>query len=189
MIELARHEYFQKGDVHTGFIPQHFDTLFPVKTVSDRVLAQAAIGLIFNENNAAKCNALRSGQFNDPFTLNSSFRVNSNEIRTISFDNEGNEEKIYVTENSDGTFKVKVNGGEWKNVVDVKTVKEEGRFSLKINIDGSVFNYSLVITPEAVTIFNEVQYLLIFLVTLSHISNISIRRMEKPISQLKCRSS
>lgn len=99
---------------------------------------------------------MRTGQFNDPFTLNPSFRVNSNEIRTIRFIIEGTEEKISVVQNSEGAFKVKVNEGEWRNV-DVKTVKEEGRFSLKTNIDGSVFNYSVVISPEAVTIFNEVK--------------------------------
>lgn len=154
MIDLARHEYFQKGDVHTGFIPQHFDTLFPKKTISDNILAQAAISLIVNENNATKCNTLRAGQFNDPFTLNPNFRVNSKQIKTVRFNNEGKEETISVTQTSDGSFEVKVNEGKWQTV-DVKTVKEEGRFSLKVNIDGSVFNYSTVITPESVTIFNE----------------------------------
>lgn len=155
LIDLASHEYFQKGDVHTGFIPQHFDTLFPTKTISNNVLAQAAIGLIINENNAALCNALRAGQLNDPFVLNPSFRINSSEIKTVRFNNEGKEEKISITQDRDGGFKVKVNDDKWQSV-DVKTVKEEGRFSLKVNMDGSVFNYSVVITPETVTIFNEV---------------------------------
>lgn len=154
MIDLARHEYFQKGDVHTGFITQHFDTLFPTKTISNEVLAQAAIGLIVNENNAALCNSLRAGQLNDPFTLNSSFRVNSSEVRTVRFNNEGKEEKISVTQNDDG-FKVKVNDGEWRSV-SVKTVGDPERFTLKINMDGLVFNFSVVITPETVTIFNAV---------------------------------
>lgn len=156
MIDLARHEYFQKGDVHTGFIDQHFDTLFPTKTISNDILTQAAVGLIINENNAALCNSLRAGQFNDPFTMNPSFRVNSNEIRTVKFNNEGKEETISVTQSDDG-FKVKVNDGEWRNVL-VKIVKDAERFSLKVNIDGSIFNYSVVITPEAVTIFNEVRF-------------------------------
>jgi 3-methylcrotonyl-CoA carboxylase alpha subunit len=154
---LARHEYFQKGDVHTGFIPQHFDTLFPKKTISNENLAQAAIGLIVNENNAVLRNALRAGQFNDPFALNNSFRVNSNEIRTVKFNNEGKEEKICVMQNEEG-LKVKVNDGEWQNV-HVKTIKDEGRFTLKVSMNGSVSNFSVVITPQTVTIFNMVSYL------------------------------
>lgn len=153
MIDLARHEYFQKADVHTGFIPQHFDTLFPPIVISNNVLAQAAIGLIVNENNAALCNSLRAGQLNDPFTINAGFRVNTNDIRTVKFNNEGKEEKVSVTQGANG-FKVKVNDNEWRSV-QVKTVKENGRFSLKINMDGSVFNFSVVITPETVTIFNQ----------------------------------
>lgn len=159
LIDLARHEHFQKGDVHTGFITQHFDTLFPTKTISNEVLAQAAIGLIVNENNAALCNSLRAGQLNDPFTLNPNFRVNSTEVKTVRFNNEGREEKISVTQNGDG-FKVKVNDGEWRSV-SVKTVGDSKRFTLKINMDGLVFNFSVVITPETVTIFNAVSQITI----------------------------
>lgn len=151
LIDLAQHEYFQKGDVHTGFIQQHFDTLFPVEKISDDCFAQAAIGLIINENNAALKNSLFS---NDPFTLNSSFRVNHSGIRTVNFNNDGKQEKISVIQNDNG-YKVKVNEGEWKNV-NVKILPDDERFTLKINIDGNVFTYSVVITPEKVTIFNEV---------------------------------
>lgn len=154
LIDLARHEFFRKGDVHTGFIQQHFDSLFPAKPISNEVLAQAAIGMIINENNAALCNSLRAGQFNDPFTMYPGFRVNSTDIRTLKFNSEGKEQIVSVTQN-EGAFKVKVNNGEWKNV-QVKSVKDAERFSLKVNIDGSIFNYSVVITPETVTIFNEV---------------------------------
>lgn len=139
--------------MHTGFINQHFDTLFPPITVSNDVLTQAAIGLIINENNAALCNSLRAGKLNDPFTINTGFRVNSSEVRTVKFNNDGKEEKVSVMQAEDG-YKVKVNDGEWRSVL-VKTVKDEGRFSLKVNIDGSIFNYSVVITPETVTIFNQ----------------------------------
>ena len=154
LIDLARNEYFQKGDVHTGFIPQHFNNLFAPKVVSDNVLAQAAVALIVNENNATLLNSFRAGQANDPFTLNTSFRINSSEVKTLVFINEGKEEKISIIQNEEG-FKVKVNDGEWRSAF-FKTVVDKERFSLKINIEGSVFNFSVVITPEKITIFNEV---------------------------------
>lgn len=137
---------------------QHFDSLFTPKVISNDALAQAAIGLIVNENNSNLMNSLRAGQLNDPFTLNTGFRINSNEVRTFSFNNEGKEEKVFITQNGEG-FKVKVNTGEWRSV-SVKTVVDTERFTLKINIDGSVFNFSVVITPEKVTIFNEVALLI-----------------------------
>lgn len=153
LMDLARHEYFQKGDVHTGFINQHFDTLFPQKVIKNEVLAQAALGLIINENNAALINSLRAGNLNDPFAINSDFRVNSNHVRTVKFAANGKEQQVSVMQTQDG-FKVKVNDGEWKNV-QVTKVKEDGRFTLKVNMEGVVYKYSIVISPESVTLFNE----------------------------------
>lgn len=154
LIDLASHEYFQKGDVHTGFITQHYDTLFPKKVIKNEVLAQAALGLIINENNAALVNALRAGTPNDPFVLNNDFRVNSSHIRTVSFVVNGKDQQVSLMQSQEG-YKVKVNDGEWTNV-QVSTVKESGRFSLKVNMDGAVYKFSIVITPESVTLFNEV---------------------------------
>ncbi|CRK91156.1 CLUMA_CG004841, isoform A [Clunio marinus] len=153
LINLARHDYFQKGDVHTGFIDQHFESLFPPTTVSNEVLVQAAIGLIVNENNSASQNTLRANQLNDPFAMNLGFRINSNETRSVKFDSEGKEENISLTQTNDG-FKVKVNDGEWRNV-NVKVLKDDSRYTLKLSMDGSVSNFSVVVTPEIVTIFNQ----------------------------------
>lgn len=156
---MARHEYFQKGDVHTGFINQHYDTLFPKKIVKNEILAQAALGLIINENNAALVNALRAGMPNDPFVLNADFRVNSNNIRTVKFTVDGKEQQVSVIHNQEG-YKVKVNDDDWKSAQVIR-VEENGRFSLKVNIDGAVYKYSVVITPDSVTLFNEVKFLTI----------------------------
>lgn len=156
MIDLARNEYFQRGDVHTGFIGQHFDTLFSSKTVSDDLFAQAAIGVIVNENNASVLNSVRTRQMNDPFILNRGFRVNSNEVKTLSFLDKGKEVKVSITQNQAG-FKVKVNNGKW-SIVSIETADDMERFMLKVNMDGSVFNVSYVITPEKVIIFNEVNF-------------------------------
>lgn len=154
MIDLARHEYFQKGDVHTGFIAQHFDTLFPAKSVSPEILTQAAISLILNENNAALVNSLKAANFNDPFAINSGFRVNSSEVKSLKFSCDGKEQTVEVMNSQEG-YKARVNEGEWRNVT-VKIVPEAGRLSLKMTIEGIIYNYSIVITPDSVTIFNQV---------------------------------
>lgn len=149
LIDLARHEFFQKADVHTGFITQHFDTLFPKHIVAENTIIQAAIGFIVNQNNAF----IKNSPPNDPFAMNLSYRVNHSAVRTVEFVGENSRDQISVIQNDDG-FKVKVNDGEWKNV-HVKVVPEEGRFSLKATIAGNLFNYSCVITPERVSVFNE----------------------------------
>lgn len=153
-MDLARHEYFQKGDVHTGFINQHYDTLFPKQSIKNEIFAQAALGLIINENNAALINSLQAGKLKDPFVINSDFRVNSNVIRTVRFNVNKKVQQVSVVKSDDG-YKVKVNDGEWVNA-QVTKVQDEGRFTLKVNMDGTVYKYSIVITPENVTLFNDV---------------------------------
>ena len=46
---LAGHDAFQSGDVHTGFIGQHYDDLFRPRLLSDVTLCQAAMALVLTE--------------------------------------------------------------------------------------------------------------------------------------------
>lgn len=47
---LASHEAFRSGDVHTGFIGQHYEDLFPQRKLSDVTLCQAAMALVLAEH-------------------------------------------------------------------------------------------------------------------------------------------
>jgi len=47
---LASHPQFENADVHTGFIDEHYDKLFPKKEpLTTYQFAQAALGLLLNE--------------------------------------------------------------------------------------------------------------------------------------------
>lgn len=85
MIDLARHPSFVAADVHTGFIPQHFDSLFPKLSVSDDLLCQAAIALVLNENTAVLSNAQRAGNETSAFIVEKNMRVNHSASRNILF--------------------------------------------------------------------------------------------------------
>lgn len=65
-------------------------------------------------------------------------------------------------QNVDGAFKVKVDGGEWISV-NASVQPHPERFSLKCDINGVYENYSAVISPENVTLFNEVSPFIHFL--------------------------
>ena len=47
---LAGHDAFRSGDVHTGFIGQHYDDLFPKKELSDITLCHAAMAIVLAEH-------------------------------------------------------------------------------------------------------------------------------------------
>lgn len=91
LITLARHPSFRSGDVHTGFIPQHFDSLFPPMTICDNVLAQAAVALIKNAENAENVNRQAGGAFVD----GKGFRLNHLGVRKfqLKFNDKGEIEK------------------------------------------------------------------------------------------------
>lgn len=78
LIDLASHPEFQLANVHTGFIEQHFDTLFPPIVIQRQHLAQAALSLVFNELQAGNSNA-SSNQ--DPFASSPNARLNYALIR------------------------------------------------------------------------------------------------------------
>lgn len=80
MIDLAKHPSFQSGDVHTGFIDQHFDSLFPPEAVDHSTLIQSAIALYINEVNATKKNSLSKS---NTFFLEHDLRLNHDTIRTF----------------------------------------------------------------------------------------------------------
>lgn len=94
LIDLASHSAFRAGDVHTGFIPEHFDSLFPPIAISDTVLCQAAVALMENEYAASQMN--RKSVFGNcananPFNIERGVRLNTVSVRQfkLKFNNAG----------------------------------------------------------------------------------------------------
>ena len=78
LIDLAAHPEFQQGNVHTGFIDQHFDTLFPPIEIKDEQLCKAATALVLNEMQVFGSNA----SINDPFNATQNGRINYSLIKS-----------------------------------------------------------------------------------------------------------
>jgi len=153
LVDLARHPNFQSGDVHTGFIDQHFDSLFPPLQISNATLIQATAALVSNEINATLVNATNTQNRSNPFYLLNSFRPNYEAIRTfkLKFNDQIHETKLKSTE---GKYFVSVNDRAWTPVT-IDQVPDEERFSLRTNIDGVFSSFSAVISPDSVAIFDE----------------------------------
>ena len=49
LTSLAKHSEFEAGHVHTDFIPQHYDDLFPAQVISDPTVCQAAVALVIKQ--------------------------------------------------------------------------------------------------------------------------------------------
>lgn len=154
---MASHPSFQAGDVHTGFIDQHLDSLFPPIEVSEQTICQAVAAMTVNEKIASQKLAVRQGRASDPWTACDGFRINSYHEREIKL--ESNVKKFnvklrYLRPN----YEIQVNDGEWKPLA-VQTVKDSqsNRLTLKMNLDGVQSIFSTVITDNHIDIFNEVR--------------------------------
>lgn len=86
---MARHPHFQAADVHTGFIDQHFDSLFPPQEVSDSVLAHAIAALVTKEKLDSQRWSQGRGEGYNPFAQGDSFRLNHSHIREFKFESNG----------------------------------------------------------------------------------------------------
>lgn len=75
--------------MHTGFIDQHFDSLFPAQHVSDSVLAHAVAAIVTNENLKSKKISQQRGEGYNPFVRGDSFRLNHAHVREFKLEANG----------------------------------------------------------------------------------------------------
>lgn len=158
LIDLASHPSFQAGDVHTGFIDQHLDSLFPPIEITDQTISQAIAAIVTNERKESTALSIKQGCRGSPFAACDGFRINSYLIRDLNIESNGQKYKIqlkYVKSN----YEIKINDSEWKPF-SVKTVQDSNpnRFTLKLNLDGVESNFNAVIREHLIDIFNEVHF-------------------------------
>lgn len=160
LIDLASHPSFQAADVHTGFIDQHMDSLFPPVEVTEKTISQAIAAIVTNEKITAAKFASKKRQKNNPWMACDGFRVNSFFERHLDVESNGQKYKILVRYVG-SSYDIKINDNEWKPF-SVKTVQDSNpnRFTLKLNLDGVQSIFSAVIKEHIIDIFNEVGTLL-----------------------------
>lgn len=156
LIDLASHPSFQSGDVHTGFIDQHFNSLFPPIQISPRTVTQAVAALLTNELNSQKQNSMKQQQIHSSFDAFDSFRVNSKAIRTFELESNGKTYDIQL-KRSNANYQIKIDDSDWKSCEIYSTDDPNpNRFTMKLNLDGVQSTFSAVVSSENIDIFNEV---------------------------------
>ena len=108
---LATHPDFVAGKVHTGFIPQHRDDLFPApQPASDEVVAQAALYLMLQRAEAARAAAAASGDPYSPWHATGGWRLNDDNHHDLLV-REGEREIAISVHYRAGGFEVDLPGG------------------------------------------------------------------------------
>lgn len=150
LIDLASHPEFQAANVHTGFIDQHFDTLFPPIEIKDTDLCKAAISLVFNELQASQANCVTN---NDPFAASPNLRLNYDLIRQYQLKANDKTYQVNIKYSND-TIEIQIINGVWYNV-KADRIKDGDRLKIRSNIANNISNYNATIDESEVTIFLE----------------------------------
>lgn len=151
LIDLASHPEFQAGNVHTGFIDQHFETLFPALKDSDADLCKAALSLVFNELQANKLNSLSKV---DPFVCSPNLRLNYDLVRQYQLKSNDKIYNVSLKYDSDANIQIKIDNGNWYEV-KADRIADGERLKIRSNIANNISTYNAHIDESEITIFLE----------------------------------
>lgn len=135
---LCLHNDLIKGNVHTGFIDEHKNSLMPTPP-NDIVVIKAALSVILREIARTKEMAFKSVDKFNPFSLEGPFRLNHEHKRVVKL--------LYQEKEYNVVIKSDINS-EWMKakVNDSPEVKVKGKIETK---DG--FSYVTFWTPQDVS--------------------------------------
>ncbi|XP_053664587.1 methylcrotonoyl-CoA carboxylase subunit alpha, mitochondrial [Anopheles marshallii] len=152
LIDLARHQHFQAAEVHTGFIEQHMDTLFPKKVLPSEKVVQMALAHTLNER--VQSGASLGKKTASPFDVEYGFRPNYGVARPLKIKIGDVEHMVEIMTNAESNYSVRVDAGE-RMKVTVRRKPYMNRFLLETNIDGHVSCFNAVISGENISLFDE----------------------------------
>ncbi|KAM9317224.1 methylcrotonoyl-CoA carboxylase subunit alpha, mitochondrial [Gastrophryne carolinensis] len=153
LLSLSGHPAFEAGDVHTSFIPQHYNELFPPKKgISSEMLCQAALGLILKEK-------LLTDNFNvhwedrfSPFASSSGRRLNIVYTRSLTLMDGDNKVDLKIVFNQDGSFDMQVQDKVLK--VSGELLNESGVTYLICSVNGTLTKSKLIIIDHIIHLFS-----------------------------------
>jgi len=150
--DLASHPAFVTADVHTDFIQEHNDELFPKRGgLNGHQLAQAGFALILDEQNTLAQKS-RLSDTHSPMNNFSSYRVNVNEHQSIQI-KDGDQDLTLDVTYSDGNVSIKV--GDEVFVCSGSLETNENQTIANVTINGQRERYSFVTHDGGLHVFTK----------------------------------
>jgi len=152
LLDLASHPEFVAGNVDTEFIPRHYDSLFPEKTVSDISLCEAVVASVLSDSSIKPILSLDP---TSPFAHLTGARFNHNLQQIVSLTHEGKSMSARVTSMGGNQFSVKI--GDKNYSVNAKLTQNPQRnfTELVTDIDGDISKQRVVVNSDTVTLFTK----------------------------------
>ncbi|XP_069753215.1 methylcrotonoyl-CoA carboxylase subunit alpha, mitochondrial isoform X2 [Narcine bancroftii] len=153
LFNLAAHPEFEAGNVHTNFISQHYNGLFPAKETTSKIaLCQATIVLILQEK--IQTNTFRAFSHDpfSPFSNSSGRRLNIIHRRNMTLLEGQNKVNIDVAYNNDGTYSIQIDGQVFHAFG--KLITEKDVTYLESSLNGIRSKSKVVITDKSIHLFS-----------------------------------
>lgn len=152
LMQLALHRDFQKGDVHTEFIPQHYDELFPKRRIDPHVLCASVVSLVAHE----RASYMRENVLDTMLgshDLQVPFRVNANCQRKFVFTCGGKEYKVLATYLDYGSYNMECEGETFS--VSGQTTMDRGVVAVQCSVGGSNLKIRSVLHDGTLHVFTR----------------------------------
>nr|XP_056705548.1 methylcrotonoyl-CoA carboxylase subunit alpha, mitochondrial [Euleptes europaea] len=152
LLSLSGHPEFEAGNVHTNFIPQHYDKLFPPKeAVSSVALCQAAFGLLLREKVATDAFRKQSRDKFSPFASSSGRRLNIPYVRNLILRDGENDVNISITYNRDGSYHMQIQDQSFHVCGGLSS--EGDSDDIRCSVNGVVHKSKLVVADDTIYLF------------------------------------
>jgi len=154
LMELASHKKFIEGDVHTSFIEQHYDELFPVEKVEDQFIFQAVLSSLLGEFSSTVREQKLTLDPHNPFLAYPSSRLSHDHSRRIKLTCQGSIFDVVVIYCSEGKFKVRVGNGPETEVRAILRAHDSVN-EIELEINGNILKSRVVFSDGDVHLFTQ----------------------------------
>ncbi|KAL4224004.1 Methylcrotonoyl-CoA carboxylase subunit alpha [Mactra antiquata] len=152
LTDLAQHPEFIKGNVHTDFIPQYYDDLFPQRTTSYMAVCQAVVTMVIQQAQRVQQQVKYTQDPFSPFWLCKASRINQSPTRWITLMDGDKELKIEVVTNEDSSYTVSFDGQSYTVSAELKQSGE--RTNIVTIVDGIKSHASVVNVGNSLHLFS-----------------------------------
>ncbi|CAG9863400.1 unnamed protein product [Phyllotreta striolata] len=155
LLDLAGHPEFAAGNVHTNFIRDHYDSLFPKKEPTASQLCQAALSIVSLDRAIEENLALTQRDRYNPFVVESNFRMNYQHDRDVKLKFAENEYLVKIIFNGRDNYSMSCDGGKTWHKVKGSISKTNNRYILTSTINEAVHKCSIYRNDEILAVFDE----------------------------------
>ncbi|KAG5892969.1 hypothetical protein JTB14_015014 [Gonioctena quinquepunctata] len=155
LLDLARHQEFSAGNVHTNFIRDHHDALFRDESPSETQLIQAGLAMVLRDLAEETQDAIeRADQYN-PFSVEANFRVNYRHSADIKMKFKDEDISIAVTFVNPDEYRISCDGCKTWHMVKGSIFNENNKSILNCSIDGVKYKCNVFRSEDVLAIFDQ----------------------------------